>query len=160
MAMRVLMVCEDNTCRSPMAAAMLARLAAADPGLSEVNVDSAGISAARGASAPLEAIVEMKKWDIDLSRHRSKPLTPSLLEAADLVLTMTVEQAAEVSRYAVSSPPEVSTLGQYGGSKEQVLDPIGGKLADYEECAVQLEWLVGKIAQRLSSEMRRSRAAN
>ena len=78
----VVLVCTGNTCRSPMAEALLKKRLAdklkvkigelEDRG---VVVMSAGISAAPGGRAAAEAIQTMRERGLDLSQHESQPLS-------------------------------------------------------------------------------------
>ena len=58
---------------------------------SQVEVGSAGTHAIPGAPATREAIAALARRGGDLSRHRSRPLTPELIRSADLVLGMEAE---------------------------------------------------------------------
>ncbi len=84
-----LFVCTANICRSPMAAALFAEQIEylSDP----VEVSSAGIRAT-GALAdrgvPDEVQQVMAPFGIDLADHRSRALTQSMLEGADLIIGM------------------------------------------------------------------------
>lgn len=84
---RILFVCTGNTCRSPMAEALL-RKKAEDRGLS-LEVKSAGVSALPGITASSPAVEVLKEKGIDHRHHRSQPVTKELLLWADVVLTMT-----------------------------------------------------------------------
>lgn len=95
--MRVLFVCSGNICRSPMAAEYF-RQRAAHSGLSHVVVDSAGTLNIEGAPAAPDSIAVMREIGVDLSVHRSKGVSASLLGTSDLVVVMSrghLEQLAE-----------------------------------------------------------------
>jgi len=71
---RVLLVCDGNICRSPMAAAYL-RSRAAHAGLAHVVIDSAGLLGIEGAPAAAHAIAVGRAEGFDLTRHRSRGIT-------------------------------------------------------------------------------------
>ena len=95
--MGVLFVCTGNQCRSPMAAALLrARLRQVG---TPVTVASAGF-ATEGRPAPPEVLDAMGAVGLDLSGHRSRLVTPALLEGADLVLGMTRQHVIDLTLLA------------------------------------------------------------
>src|SRR5205809_1371805 len=79
----VLVICHGNICRSPFAAALLARELAPHG----IPVTSAGFIGA-GRPAPREAVVAAAAHDIDLSCHRSQPVHPDLVGGAGLVVVL------------------------------------------------------------------------
>ena len=84
---RLLVVCTANTCRSPMAAALLtAELATSGVG---AFVASAGTEGPAGRSASAASVEVMEEVGIDLTAHRSRVIDVAALEHADLVLVMT-----------------------------------------------------------------------
>lgn len=86
----VLFVCTGNTCRSPMAAALFNQ-AAGDTGY---RAESAGLAAFHGDPATDAAIRVMANLGYsDLSGHRSRALSPWLVDQAEWILTMTAAQA-------------------------------------------------------------------
>src|SRR5262249_43476051 len=92
----ILFVCTGNTCRSPLAQAMCARLLAdrlgcepADLPARGFSVQSAGLAAMIGAEATAEAVAVAREMGADLSGHKSQPLTRELLAQTDLLFTMT-----------------------------------------------------------------------
>jgi protein-tyrosine-phosphatase len=83
--MHVVVVCTANLARSPLFAAMLAsRFNGAG-----VTVSSAGTQTMPGMRAAVGSVQLAADRGLDLSAHRSQPLTPELIDRADLVLTMT-----------------------------------------------------------------------
>ena len=140
----ILFVCTGNTCRSAMAAAMMADIGEKND--MDILVDSAGVFATIGECAADNAIAAMKKRDIDLSLHRTKPLTVELMEMADVVLVMTEAHKMLINNMAEG---KVFTITEYAGAEGEISDPYGGDLEEYEEVADELHDLLTDIAEKL-----------
>ena len=94
----IVVLCTANVCRSPMAAALLARQLSA-LGVT-ARVRSAGML--RGGDPPLPEVVSvMAGYGIDLAAHRSRVACAADLARAGLVLAM----ARDNLRYAVVTEP-------------------------------------------------------
>ena len=131
---RVLFVCTGNTCRSPLAAAALARELGADSAL--VEVTSAGTSAWEGEPATEYSIEVAARDGLDLSAHRSRRVSAALLEQADLVLVMERSHVGAV-RSLGADPARTVVLSEWplpGEPELTVSDPFGGSIEAYEEC--------------------------
>ncbi|MEP7022381.1 MAG: hypothetical protein ABJB47_00910 [Actinomycetota bacterium] len=103
----VLVLCTANRCRSPMAAALLA--AELQQAGAALPVRSAGFLDA-GWPAPVEVTQAMARYGIDLGRHRSRPVTVSDLDQADLVLAATREHLRQAIVLAPGAWPRAFTL--------------------------------------------------
>ena len=126
-----LLVCTGNTCRSPMAEVIAKDLLKGKPG---VAVSSAGVFAADGAPASVEAVEAMQEAGLDLSGHRSRYMTPELVREADVILTMT-----ESHRQAVlAAAPEAAEKTFRLDPETDVSDPIGGPISEYRQTAAMI----------------------
>lgn len=152
--MRILMVCTGNTCRSPLAEAMLRARLADRPRLADISVSSAGTSAWAGTPASEGSYLVALERGLDLSAHRAVALTPELVERADLILTMGRNHLEAVK--AMGGAGLVHTLvdfaGRLPGLPDEVADPVGGDVEAYREMAGTLDHLLALAVTRLERE--------
>ncbi len=146
--MRILLVCSGNTCRSPMAEALMRR-EAAQRGMTALEFSSAGISVWPGSRASRHAVASMASRELDIDRRIAVQVTPQLLSEADLVLTMTQSQADALREELPRFAAKVHTLGEYSGQPGDVDDPYGRDAEVYENTAKQLERLVALALDKL-----------
>jgi protein-tyrosine-phosphatase/tRNA A37 threonylcarbamoyladenosine synthetase subunit TsaC/SUA5/YrdC len=138
----VLLVCTGNTCRSPMAEAILRDLIrnrfpeSFNSSLPPAGIFSAGLSAFPGGPASPEAITVMKKRGLNLQQHQSHSLTERALRQADLILTMTNSHRSAILEKMPELRHKVHLLS---GNQSDVSDPFGGAEAVYAACADQIE---------------------
>ncbi|MDC3411785.1 low molecular weight protein arginine phosphatase [Aquibacillus sp. 3ASR75-11] len=104
--MRILFVCTGNTCRSPMAEALLKQKN------DQIKVQSAGIFAGKGQRASQGTIDVLKEKGIPF-HHQSQPITRDLLNWADLVLAMTTQHKQTIVMEYPEFYDKIFTLKEY-----------------------------------------------
>jgi protein-tyrosine phosphatase len=138
---RLLFVCTGNTCRSPMAAGLAAKLLAERLGCSpadlpdhRVIVESAGTSGGIGTAAA-HAVEVLGRRGVDLTEHFSRAVSADMIHQADYVYVMTRAHREAMLRLSPGASDRVSLLLR----DDDLPDPLGGAEADYENCAARIE---------------------
>lgn len=152
---RLLFVCTGNTCRTPLAEAAARREAARRE--IAVEVRSVGTFAARGQPAAGGALRTARREGLDLSGHRSEPVTEEALQWAEAIYGMTPAHVRVVNRLAgrevaalltETLPPEHPSRGA------PVSDPVGGPDAGYQEAFVLIEECIRHLFDELEERSR------
>lgn len=150
--MNILFVCTGNTCRSPMAEAIMRRTLE-ERGVSEITLASAGTGAFEGAPASEGAYLVALEHGLDLSTHRARRLSAQMVQEADLILTMSAHHRDRV--IDDGGMGKVFLLGTYAGRKGEdaaVNDPYGASLDEYRVTYDELDRLIQAAVGRLEAE--------
>jgi len=128
----VLFVCTGNTCRSPMAEVLLRKRSAELPGW---QVASAGIYAGEGMRASTESAKAVAELGLDLSDHRSRFLTPELVQIVRVIVAMTRAHADAIREIQPAASEKIFLMKSFvPGGGGDVADPIGFGIGDYRRC--------------------------
>lgn len=141
--MRIIFVCTGNTCRSPMAEALLKQKA------TQIEVKSYGISALPGSDMTQGAQEALKEKGIEVT-HKTNNLSKEALEWATLVLTMTEAHKQIIVSHYPHTKDKVFTLKEYAnGERGNVNDPFGGSLSVYRDTLQEIETLVDQVVEKI-----------
>ncbi|MBB6453939.1 protein-tyrosine phosphatase [Salirhabdus euzebyi] len=108
----ILFVCTGNTCRSPMAEALVKHKT------NKIKARSAGIFAGHGQPASRGTTEALREKGI-LLRHQSQPVTQDLINWADLILTMTTNHKQSLVMQFPQVDDKVYTLKEYVDAEHQ-----------------------------------------
>jgi protein-tyrosine-phosphatase len=133
----VLFVCTGNTCRSPMAQAILQHLVAERD---DFLASSAGIAASSQSSANPQTLNVLKKKNIQLDSFTSQPVTAELLENCTHVVTMTKQHLDYLESVFPQHSDKFYQFGEFvdiehNGRVSDIPDPIGMGSQAYEQVA-------------------------
>jgi protein-tyrosine phosphatase len=120
----VLTLCAGNICRSPIAAALLARE------LPDKEIWSAGLGAVVGNPADPLTIEVAAEHGLDLSAHRAQQLASWMCKSAELILVMEQGHKTVVEQKFPLVRGKVFRLGELG--KFDIADPYRQPKAAFE----------------------------
>ncbi len=144
----ILLVCTGNTCRSPMAEALLRDMA--ERAGKTVEVRSAGVGAVDGCPVSPGAAEVLRKRNLPVPGP-SRALTKELLDWADLVLTMTVSHKRAVIQRHPDAAGKTYTLKEFSFRDDQLMK-------DLEEAErMYADWQIAQATGRGWSEEKRER---
>jgi len=139
----ILFVCTGNTCRSPMAEALLKHY-----GKETHQAKSAGVFAMPGEGASRNAITALGKRGIE-TNHSSQLVSIELLDWSTNVLSMTSSHKQMLISHFPQYKDKIYTLHEYvNGNEKDISDPYSGSLERYENTLNELEELIQKVVRK------------
>lgn len=143
--MNIYFICTGNTCRSPMAEAILNSLQ-----LPNVQVKSAGIYALEGGemSENAKSVLEAEQISVN---HFSKMVNQNDLQWADLILTMTSAHKELLLRSYPEVKTKIFTLKEYTApyTSRDISDPFGGDYHQYEQTFQELKQYINILKDKV-----------
>jgi tRNA threonylcarbamoyl adenosine modification protein (Sua5/YciO/YrdC/YwlC family) len=148
----MLVVCSGNTCRSAMAEGLARQMLAQERGIAPEDLENAGLRvisagtlAHGGMPAAPEAVESLRKFGVDLTRHRSRSISPEMIHEADVIYCMTNAHRQSVLALSPAAEGKTFLLDPAG----DIEDPMGSDLTTYQRCAERLR---RRLAQRLKEQ--------
>lgn len=134
---RLIFVCQGNICRSAYAEASARRLG--------LRAASFGLDAGEGAPANPTAIDRAARRGIDLTPHRARRASASLVGDGDLLVAMESGQVASLARL---TPAKATLLGLWATPPRPHLeDPYGLSPLYFETCFDVIDSAMAQIAK-------------
>ena len=144
--MNIYLICTGNTCRSPMAEAILRA-----KNIENITVRSAGINAQDGIPIATNAKTLIEEMDMPYT-DTSRAVTEEGVAWADYVFTMTEAHKSILHHLFPADREKIFTLKGFivTSSNEDVHDPFGGDLATYRETFNELSSVIDNLERKLT----------
>ncbi len=145
---KILFICSSDRTRGPLAASAFAAIAR-EKGLTDWQVDSAGIRAQHGQMIAPEVRTVLEERGIEPLRIGVQLLTPKLIKASDLLICMTSNQEHELTKTFVTARYKTKTLMSLSDNPIDLFDPNHLPLEKFRSC-LELMWpALEELAERL-----------
>jgi protein-tyrosine phosphatase len=114
------------------------------------RIDSAGVWTNGGYPVSENAQIVLKEhWGLDLSAYRSKCVSGELLGQFDLILVMEYGHKEALQVEFPEFANRIYLLYEMVGLNEEIRDPYGGTMADYQDTARELDQILTKGIERI-----------
>jgi protein-tyrosine phosphatase len=144
----VLFICSANICRSPMAMGLLRSLI--EDSSDQWKIESAGVWDMGNQQVAVNTQLVLKERGIDLNDHTSRAVTGTMLSEFNLVLVMEDIHKEVLNLAFPEYTDRIYMLSEMVGEVYDIVDPIGGALADFEETAQEMERILTESFEKIS----------
>lgn len=142
--MKIIFVCSGNTCRSPMAQAIMMD-ALKKHNIENVEIDSFGLYCNEGDPISQGAKQALANMDIEFDSS-SKPLTKDAINEADYIICMTSSHKAALKD--VVDANKLFTMNELA-QKGEIIDPYSQSLEVYIKTAEQIKESINVILSKI-----------
>ena len=131
---KVCFVCTGNTCRSPMAAAILNHL-----GKGKYVAESAGIMASKGSPISANALSALKKAGIEsvpdnnYEAHKARQLDMGIIDSCDKIVAVSAGHAMMIIQSYPLYASKITSLDK------NISDPFGHDGDSYYNCLLEIK---------------------
>ena len=144
---KLIFVSNGDTCRGPMAKLIMKGKFL----LEDLEIESRGRVVLFPEPVNQKAEAVMMSHGITMKTHEATQLDDADFKERTLILVMDQILKRKVCEEH-SHVENVYLLTEYVGCKEDIINPLGGALADYGECYETLEKLVSKLVVLLNEQ--------
>lgn len=150
---RILVVCYGNICRSPVVEALLRGLLPGD----RFSIASCGLLPREGTVSPEQYVMEAKRFGIDLSEHRSRYISNTMIEWSNLIVIMDRQNLDLLKDYAPSAVEKTVWMGAWDPSGGlEIPDPFDRSSEEVRAIIARMKRASINLARSLSSASVRS----
>lgn len=144
---KLIFVSDSDTATGPMAEAILQR----EFLLEDILITSKGLVVLFPEPVNPKAEAVLVSHSLTMKGHMSEPLSPDDFDDRTLILTIDSSQRDRLLK-DYESAKNVFSLSSYIQAEEDVPNPYGGALADYNRCFEALSAQVHRLAKILTTE--------
>jgi len=145
----LLFIDTGDNCRCPLASGYLHKLLQ-QAGITYIEIKTAGVMTPTGLLPTPEVVQLLQEENVDIKRHRSRPLTNELINAADLILGMTPIHVQKAIRMTDEARGKTFLLKEYvgfTGRHVQIPDPMGGTMEIFKKCFSDIKQSLQKLVE-------------